>query len=402
MYLTSVTHRDALFEIATRWLADRPTDTDGRRLTEIFIYEPLIAAPIARDFLADVQRAVHGSPRPLERLHSKDELRDALAASTRVRTPRIEELLGQYASAPEEFFPGTPADLLLSRDEQGAPLAMLRIKRIRRIAEKASRRLADCLADEIRGVARELATRRAGEAGVAIDRFVSSPDAMALDFENAERFVARAFRDHELELQPDEMRIDDVLGFKFIGSESELARYVQVIDAHPGARIAGREDHRGAYNDTNLLIDLPLPDPEQTIARANGAAWERLNDRGLSARELAEGFPVYVRESSRTLRAEVILTTPEELIESEFGRSIHEERILDQRSRDTYRGPIAQNGSFLVEYLLALAVSPTLVVERLPVKIWGRYLPEYFSREILRLFGIRKGPQLVGTYLPDF
>jgi hypothetical protein len=400
VYLTSVTHRETLFEIATRWLADRPQSGDGRRLTEIFIYEPLIAAPVAQEFLADIQRVVHGTALPLERLHSKDELRDRLARSRGLRTPRIDELLQHYAAAPEEFFPGTPADLLYGQDPGGAPAAIVRIKRIRRIAEKASRRLADCLADEIRSVARGLAARRASDAGVAVERLVSSPDAMAQDFERAERFVARAFRDHELELATDEMRIDDVLGFKFVADEAKQARLVEAIDAHPTARVVQREEHRGSYNDINLLVDLALPGPDEIVARAKDAPWENLAERGLTARELVEGFPRYAQEAARSICAEVILTTPEELIESEFGRSIHEERILDQRSRDTYRGPIAQNGSFLVEFLLALAVSPTLEVDELPVKIWGRYLPEYFSRELLRLFGIQKGPQLVGTYLP--
>ena len=80
MYLTSVTHRDELFEIATRWLADRPHPEDGRLLTEIFLYEPLIAAPVSRDFLSGIQTAVHGAPRTLHRLRSKDELIAALDA----------------------------------------------------------------------------------------------------------------------------------------------------------------------------------------------------------------------------------------------------------------------------------------------------------------------------------
>jgi len=33
MYLSGLTHRDRLFDVATRWLADRLEPTDGRVLT---------------------------------------------------------------------------------------------------------------------------------------------------------------------------------------------------------------------------------------------------------------------------------------------------------------------------------------------------------------------------------
>ena len=73
---------------------------------------------------------------------------------------------------------------------------------------------------------------------------------------------------------------------------------------------------------------------------------------------------------------EIILTSYDELMESEFGRSIHELRILRLRERQAYNGHIAHNAGYLIEYLLALASAPVIDVPELPVKMYGRYLPE--------------------------
>jgi hypothetical protein len=73
----------------------------------------------------------------------------------------------------------------------------------------------------------------------------------------------------------------------------------------------------------------------------------------------------------------------EDLVESEFGRSIHEVRILEQRA--AYTGRIAQNASWIIEYMLQLAISPTVSVDQLPIKIWGRYVRDTVSQALARI-----------------
>ncbi len=73
----------------------------------------------------------------------------------------------------------------------------------------------------------------------------------------------------------------------------------------------------------------------------------------------------------------------DDLVESEFGRCVHEVRILEQRS--DYSGRIAQNASWIIEYMLHLAISPKVSIDELPVKIWGRYLRDTLSHAIARL-----------------
>lgn len=77
-------------------------------------------------------------------------------------------------------------------------------------------------------------------------------------------------------------------------------------------------------------------------------------------------IPEYISTGADTVRVEIILATPEELMESEFGPSIHELRILNLRQRQAYRGPLGLNAGYLIEYLLALAPSPTISVSEQP------------------------------------
>jgi hypothetical protein len=390
MYLTGLIHRDDLFQTTLRWLADRPEPGDGRRVSEIFCYEPLIAGPVARRFFFELHSKVRPGPLNLRRLHLKDQLRDAIVEGCGDPSPRAQAVFEQYRDHPEEFFPGTPSDLLLATDEAGCLLGMIRVKRIRRIAEKASRRIADKLAGRIRDAARQLAEQRAWEAGLPLDQLRSSSATMSREFAAAERIVSRSFRDRTLQLTREEMRIDDVIGCKLIGTPDELESIERAIEQHPRAHLAEREEHSGEYNATNLLVDLELPPPEMLLARAEGIDWSFAAARGLEPNRLQQGFEGYLLSGARTLRAEVILTTFDELVESEFGRSMHEERILEQRRSATYTGRIAQNASFLVQYLLTLAISPTLEADPLPVKMWGRYLPDTFSAAHWRLYGFEQ------------
>ena len=107
-----------------------------------------------------------------------------------------------------------------------------------------------------------------------------------------------------------------------------------------------------------------------------------------------------MESGARTIRAEVILTTFDELVESEFGRAIHEARILTQRTSVTYAGRIAKNASYIIGYLLMLAISPTVEVPELPVKMWGRYLPDTYNLAVWKLFGWREEAQLLDSFLP--
>lgn len=403
MYLTSLIHRERLFELATRWFAGELQPGDGRFLTEVFAYEAMITGPAVRRFLIETLEALHGRRPRFSRICMKDDLRRAIISGCPQPTRRAEDLFRRFRETPEEFFPRTPVDLILAHGADGSLLGMSRIKRIRRIAEKASRRVADRLAGAINWHARALATRRAQLAGLTVDQLVSSPETMSAEFAAAERLVSLAFRDHKLEFAPADLRIDDVIGLKVVGTPEQLARVPLLLAEQGSARILEREEHSGAYNATNLVIEITLPPVDEIVRWVNGRDWSFVAERGLDPAQMAMEFPAYVESGARTLHAEVILTTYDELIESEFGRSIHENRILEQRASAPYSGRIANNASYIIEYMLMLAISPRTEVEALPVRMWGHYLPDTLSTAVWNLFNIHQSETLcdVLTLVPD-
>jgi len=395
MYLSGLIHRDRLFDVASRWLADRVNIDDGRVLTEIFALERAITSPVVRALVADLARAIRPGALQLTRVTSKDAVRRAIVEAVHDPSPRVEQLLAHYREFPEEFFPRTPVHMSLVTDGEGSLVGMVRRKRMRRIADKVSRRVADLLAGEIEAAAKSLAAARAGSVGVPLDRMVSTREQMVDEFAAAERIVADQIRTGRLHFDPDRVRVDDVIGVKVIGTPSELALIEAALDARDGTFACESEVHEGSYSGTHYLVDLELPPIEQVIARFNGVDWSFAEGRGLSAYHLEESLIDYLGSASPTFRVELILTTLDDLVESEFGRCIHEVRILDQRDRAAYSGRIAQNASSIIEYMLHLAVSPTVRVETLPIKIWGRYLRDTVGQALTKLQGQERAEWIV-------
>jgi hypothetical protein len=396
MYLSGLIHRDRLFDVASRWLADRVHRDDGRILTEIFAFERAITSPMVRSLVADLARTIKPGDLHLHRVASKDDVRRAIVAAAVGRpSPRVEQLLAHYREFPEEFFPRTPVHMSLVTHGDGSLAGMVRRKRIRRIADKVSRRVADQLADEIDSAAKSLAAARAGSFGVPLDMMVSTRQQMIDEFAAAERIVADRIRTGELVFDPDQVRVDDVIGVKILGTPSELARIEAVLDDRDGTFACESEVHEGSYTGTHYLVDLELPPLDETIAGFQGVDWSFAEGRGLSAFHLEESLIDYLETASSTFRVELILTTLEDLVESEFGRCIHEVRILEQRDRSAYSGRIAQNASSIMEYMLQLAISPTVRVEGLPIRIWGRYLRDTMVEALAKLQNQERAEWLV-------
>ena len=334
------------------------------------------------------------------RVQEKDTYRKHLLDGVIEPTARMQQLIEHYRTSPEEFFPGMPIDALVLFDNAARPVAVSRIKRTTRVAEKASYRITDALAWRVRREAEVFASERARGQGVALQYLVSSPQQMDEDFVSAEKVVANEFRNGRFLFQRTQLTINDLVGFKIIGDAEQLAHAEKVLAQQPGMRIIERQQHRGHYNATNLLIDIDLPPVSKIIDDNAHRDWHQASDRGLDPSQATKDFPEFVESAARSVCTEVILTTYPELIESEFGRSLHELRIIRLRERQSYAGQIAQNVRYLIEYLFAVAYSPTIHVPVLPIKMWGRYLPDTVLGALMALFG---APQrgLLRWFLPD-
>ena len=386
MYLSGLTHRDRLFDVATRWLADRLEPTDGRVLTEIFAFERAITAPTVRRFVADLCRTCHLGDLYMERITSKDEVRAAIVAAASHPSTRVAELIDWYRQLPEEFFPRTPVRMSLVTLQNGRLAAIVRRKRIRRIADKVSRRVAKQLTGEIVAVARALASSRPRPIGGA-DRDIAPLSTPAAVGGAAERLVADRIRSGRITLDPEKNRVDDVIGVKIIGTPGELEAVEAALDNLEYTFASQREVHAGTYEGIHYLVDLELPTNEAILANMAGIDWSFAAGRGLPVENLDESFKAYVETCRRTFRVELILTTFDDLVESEFGVSIHEQRILEQRDLADDFGRIARNASSIIEYMLRLATSPTINIDHIPIKIWGRYIRDTLNYAISELDG---------------
>ncbi len=397
MYLSGLIHRDRLFDIACRWLADRVEPADGRFLTEVFVLERTITAPVVRTFVADILRSCHREELYLERVGSKDEVRRAIVGAVTYPTPRVEEVIDWYRQLPEEFFPRTPIQMSLVTLRTGRLVGLIRRKRIRRIADKVSRHVTAQLAGEVETVTRALAASRPAQSAGLLETHGNGGGRPPGVLGAAERLVADRIRSGRLRLDPERNRVDDVIGVKIIGTEAELERVERSLDQREGTWAFNREVHGGRYVGTHYLVDLELPPPAAIVAGAAGVDWSFAAGRGLDPVELEASFRDYVATGSRTFRLELILTSFEHLVESEFGSCIHEQRIMEQRDQASDFGRLATNASWIIEYMLRLATSPTVHVAELPIKIWGRYIRDTVAHAIARLDGGEPDAWLVPT-----
>ena len=250
-----------------------------------------------------------------------------------------------------------------------------------------SRRVAAQLTAEIDKVARNLAASRPRGVGGSVPKIESPPGMPAGVRGAAERLVADRIRSGRVVFEPDRQRVDDVIGVKIIASESEIPGIEAALDDLDNTWAFDREVHDGPYVGIHYLVDLELPPDEAIFENMRGIDWSFAAGRGLVVDTLDERFRSYVESCSRTFRVELILTTFEDLVESEFGTCIHEQRILDQRDLASDFGRIAQNAAWIIEYMLSLAISPTIATGSLPIKIWGRYVRDTVAQSIARLDG---------------
>ena len=388
MYLSAFIHRDALFEIAERWFCGRLDPGDALQLTELLISDGFVAAETIRSVARRLITLLHGRPFTEKRLRTKGELRDALCRGHGEHTPRVAELLARYRTNPDYFYREAPVNAVLCLDDGDRVCGMYRLKRPRRIAEKAQRKLARWLFAAVQTRARAMAEARAQERGIPLARLLTPPSEMSDEFIAAEEEVARDIRKGEFRFARTALTLRDVAGVKLVGTDNALARLESDLAGVSGLRLMDREVFDGRYRATALIIEAPWNAEAVCRAYEEGGAWQRYRGRGIDDACLRQGLAPLLAGAASTLTVEVMLTTFPDLVESELGRGLHEQRIIAQRDNREYTGYLPMNVEFLVEYLFAVAFSPQIEVAELPIKLWGRYLPDTLNSHIRRLYGL--------------
>ncbi len=386
MYLTSFIHREILFEMVCRWFCNRLHPDDGLILTQSLICDGYVLGETLDVATRLILETIYDPPFSMKPIRFKGELREMLSEDKRKKTTRVKELIRSYRQDPDFYYRMAPVNATACLDGQGRLLAVYRIKRPRRIAEKANRYVANWIFRTVQDKARELAEERAKNMGVPLKYLLTPETEMAREFIEAEKIIAGEFRRGEILLDQKAMTINDVGGIKIVADEDQLSRLEEHLSQHSFIKILGAESHGGNYQAKSLILEMPWDREGICYAFKAGRAWERYVGRGIDAKILRQGIEPLLEGADPALRFELILSTFPDIVESEMGASLHEARILAQRGNKSYKGYIPMNVELLIEYLLAVALSPTIQIESLPVNIWGRYLPDTISYHIRKLY----------------
>jgi len=391
MYLTSCIHREQLFDIAERWFCGRMEPGDALRLTEILICDGFVIRETLQGLASRLIDSISGGPFRERRIHYKGELRDALCQNPHETSPRLQDLFTQYRTNPDFFYRESPINGVMCLDERDRLVGLYRIKRPTRIAEKANRYIANWIFRIVREKAQEKAEERARQSGVPLVSLFTPEKEMVREFIEAEKAISRSFSEGAIAFDRTALTINDVGGMKIIADVERLSRLDTVLSSDPSIGLVDREHHAGDYNATSLILHVAW-DRERVCRRyLEGSNWEKYTNRGVPEEKLRQGLAPVLEGAAPTLCIELILSTFPDMVESELGSSIHEERIVAQRDDRTYKGYIPTNVEFLIDYLFAVGFSPVVEIDRLPIKLWGRYLPDTLLSYIRQLY-----------HLPDY
>ncbi|MCK5796656.1 MAG: hypothetical protein KAI47_05715 [Deltaproteobacteria bacterium] len=398
MYLTGLIQRQRLFDLATRWFAGDLHPDDGRLLSEIFVYERLLLEPPLRRLLTSIAAPFSETPTTWTRFANKDVLRSALCADPRARQSGddVATLCRRAHENSEALYAGTPADLLAlstGRDVPGDTARRLRglikVKRLRRLSQRARVLVSEAIGARIRAAARDLARQRAETSGLPLNGFFTPPEAMTAEFAHAEDIVADAIRAGDIIFTQDDLTIDDIFGISLVAdSDAELDAQERRLRAIEGVRLIETTPPResGEIPERTLLVELTLPSPETLVAPWANSTWAFAKVRGLDPQELAAGILPYAERGARTVRVEVQLTRFDALARLELGDNPPEARIVDEMRRGRARGRIAENAAYIIEYLLIAAISQRRDIDTLPLSLGGRYVPDAIAVWVGELF----------------
>jgi hypothetical protein len=305
----------------------------------------------------------------------------------------MEAMIAHYRRFPEDYYRETPFEgrIYYLGDGDGRTYVLSsRAKRMRRIAEKSARRIIEYIFREIQRRADELAEQRAWQLGIPKDRLITPVEQQIEEFAHAERRLIKAIRTGKVVDGPRaDLPINDVAGVKVITDFVPLDRLRRFFDEGRRIEVLEEQKHEGRYNATNFVVRWRL-DREQLLAQApDDRVAGILISRGVATPDsLGDVYREFVRTADEHVNVEVIAASYQEMMESEIGRAMHENRIIEQRRAQGYRGHLAKNVEYLVEYALAFAMSPMRTIPDVPLRVWVKYMPDTFDDALKQLWGI--------------
>ncbi|MBQ1925903.1 MAG: hypothetical protein II180_07295 [Proteobacteria bacterium] len=385
-------HRNELEDLFWRWLHNRVKPDDPERVTKLIHFNNIYASRYLSLWSKQLFTELAGQTTTEVPIKTKAELKDALVSYPHYHNAHIDELVQNYLNNRELFYIETPIHAKLYFAGEGAQHRLIgtqRVKRARRLAEKASRRIVDMIFNAIKMRAEDYADMRAKQFGIQRSQLLTSETEMIHEFERAESRIVEDLRDGVNFPRITAPPINDVVGLKVIIEPGQENKLYDFIESRTRSDIFEIEPHhKKNYNATNLVIrarpnkELLVRDPiDPKLVRAMRA-------RGLWNGDIQKDFENFVYTGEPDVYLEIIYSSFGDLLESEIGDSMHETRISNQRSKEEYTGHLARNIEYLVQYIFAFASFPSAHLDECAIKVWAHYLPDYFNEVMKRLYRI--------------
>jgi hypothetical protein len=390
LYLESFVHRVRLAEIVSRWMVNQPKPADVAQLKTFVNFNSYVAR-IWVDLLArDVLAGLYGKEPQSFVTKTKGQLKDFVVEHLNYTNPRIEEMVAKYRRFPEDFYRETPFDgRVYYNTEGGQPVFVgsTRIKRFRRIAEKGARRIVDFMFERIRANADLLAEERAKRLGISKAQLITPPQEMEDEFRHAERRLIKSIKQGTIQSELPILSIPDVVGIKLITEKDQFDRLLALLKASPSCRLLEQEHHSGNYNAVNLRLAHMIPRELLAARPPSGGSLRVLAGRGFDPARVGAQYAEFLAGCEDHVLLEIIVCTYQEFLESEIGRSMHEDRVVSQRAH--YRAHLATNVRYLMDYMLLLCLSPGGDgLQDVPIKLWVKYMPDTIDKMIRGLFDV--------------
>lgn len=383
--ITGYLHRDNFSNIIRRWMYHHTRPTDAWDIVRLVQFNNAFVAGYLNDFARRVFQLHYTSAVTVKPIATKGMLKDAMVASTPCSNPRIMEMTAGYRDEPGKFYRETPfnGSLYYTQSSAGALyIGSTRIKRVRRLAEKSARRIIDRIYADIKLRAEMLARDRAMRLGTRMETLITTPEEMIAEFLKAENRLLDDIKNGRPIFGQDQLLIQDVAGMKIVVEDDQRNSFFNKINELENCQLIEIENHQGAYNAVNLIVRFE-PDRQNLLnTPLNDELMACMQVFGSSPDRIREQFREFIRSGEDHVHIEVIVSSYQEMLESEIGRCMHEDRILRQRLSQQYNSQLARNIEFLMAYLFAFSASRRLELGELPIRLWHCYLPDYFEEII--------------------
>jgi len=396
--ITSFLHRDELHAIIRRWMYGNVLPSDADDIVRIVHFNNACMETYLFSLAGSIFGHLHGGDISSRTVTRKGELKDIIVTDPPVRDARVDELVRRYRRHPGRYYRETPFRGTLffaTREGRSFYIGSSRIKRMRRLAEKAARRIIDTFFSSLQEKAQvisgddrhnheDAAARPASVLQGILTRKLQIAEEQFLDDLQCGRDIT------DIRNTP----INDVAGIKVIIDPARAGDLLDFFRLRDDIDIIEKETHDSDYKATNFVIRY-RPNRDALIASCDyNRLHTALATRGLDRDAVKREFEHFVITAEDAVYLEIIVSSYQEMLESEIGRCVHEDRIILQRLHREYRGHLARNIEYLMEYLFVFAHSPARDIPELPIKLWNHYLPDYFDAVLKDLFAIPRNHDL--------